>query len=351
MTLSRGPRRFSELRDEIGGISQKMLTATLRGLERDGLVTRTIFPTIPPRVDYELTELGRDLTAPVIALGEWAKRNQGRIEAARAAFALLREADRPSTLILFLVSGGGSACVEVPLPPHTEEELMAANAKLIASGMPIEAINAERKKLSAIKDGRLGERVRGRAVTLVYSDTGIYQERNVASGPSHREMRLIADNSTFVRAAAQIIGEDAVVIEEQLEGDVQDVARLLAETPGRIIVAGGEPTVKVRGPGRGGRCAELAVRFARISGDEALFASSDGVDGNSGAAGIYLPRRDAPGLPRGWEAALEASDAMSIASQVGEPIMIAPTGSNLRDLFLVARDSQASAAVTAASGA
>lgn len=92
MTLSQGPQRFSGLRDQIGGISQKMLTATLRGLERDGLVTRTIFPTIPPRVDYELTDLGRDLTVPVIALGEWAKRNQCRIETARAAF----DARRPS---------------------------------------------------------------------------------------------------------------------------------------------------------------------------------------------------------------------------------------------------------------
>ena len=62
MKLSQGPQRFSELRDKIGGISQKMLTATLRGLERDGLLTRTIFPTNPPRVDYELTDLGRDLT-------------------------------------------------------------------------------------------------------------------------------------------------------------------------------------------------------------------------------------------------------------------------------------------------
>ena len=86
MALSQGPQRFSELRDRIGGISQKMLTATLRGLERDGLVTRTIFPTIPPRVDYELTDLGRDLTEPVIALGKWARQNQSRIEVARAAF-------------------------------------------------------------------------------------------------------------------------------------------------------------------------------------------------------------------------------------------------------------------------
>ncbi len=86
MTLSQGRQRFSELRDKIGGVSQKMLTTTLRGLERDGLVTRTIFPTIPPRVDYELTDLGHDLTVPVIALGDWAIKNQSRIAAARTTF-------------------------------------------------------------------------------------------------------------------------------------------------------------------------------------------------------------------------------------------------------------------------
>ena len=78
--------RFSELRTVIGGISQKMLTTTLRGLERDGFVTRTVFPTIPPRVDYELTDLGRELLVPVNALGEWARNNIVRINAARARF-------------------------------------------------------------------------------------------------------------------------------------------------------------------------------------------------------------------------------------------------------------------------
>ena len=66
--------RFSELRTVIGGISQKMLTTTLRNLERDGFVTRTAFATIPPRVDYELTALGRELLVPVNALGDWARR-------------------------------------------------------------------------------------------------------------------------------------------------------------------------------------------------------------------------------------------------------------------------------------
>jgi len=78
--------RFGELKREIGGISQRMLTLTLRGLERDGLVTRTVFPTIPPRVDYELTTLGRSLLEPVTALGDWALRNAPKIEQARAKF-------------------------------------------------------------------------------------------------------------------------------------------------------------------------------------------------------------------------------------------------------------------------
>ena len=84
--LGSGPMRFNELRQAVGGISQKMLTTTLRGLERDGFVTRTVFPTIPPRVDYALTELGRELLVPVNALGDWARRNTARVNAARARF-------------------------------------------------------------------------------------------------------------------------------------------------------------------------------------------------------------------------------------------------------------------------
>ncbi len=85
-TLGDRPHRFSELRRMLGSISQKMLTTTLRGLERDGFVTRTIYPTIPPRVDYELTPLGRDLLVPVRALGEWARDNRRKVEDARSAF-------------------------------------------------------------------------------------------------------------------------------------------------------------------------------------------------------------------------------------------------------------------------
>jgi DNA-binding HxlR family transcriptional regulator len=86
MMLMDGPRRFNELKRTIGGISQRMLTLTLRGLERDGLVTRTVYPTIPPRVDYELTELGRGLSQPVKALGNWALTHLPEITNAREKF-------------------------------------------------------------------------------------------------------------------------------------------------------------------------------------------------------------------------------------------------------------------------
>src|ERR1700726_2847012 len=84
--LGDGPRRFNELRRALGSISQRMLTLTLRGLERDGLVTRTVFPTIPPRVDYELTRLGRSLLEPVNALASWARKNRAGIQDARRRF-------------------------------------------------------------------------------------------------------------------------------------------------------------------------------------------------------------------------------------------------------------------------
>jgi DNA-binding HxlR family transcriptional regulator len=85
-TLGSGPLRFNALRRAIGGISQRMLTLTLRALERDGLVTRTVFPSVPPRVEYELTQLGRSLLVPVSALAAWAIAHRGAIDGARRTF-------------------------------------------------------------------------------------------------------------------------------------------------------------------------------------------------------------------------------------------------------------------------
>ncbi len=84
--LKGGPMRFNEIRRTISGISQRMLTLTLRSLERDGLVTRTVYPTIPPRVDYELTKLGRTLYEPIAGIAAWVRRNRAAMEVARKAF-------------------------------------------------------------------------------------------------------------------------------------------------------------------------------------------------------------------------------------------------------------------------
>ena len=84
--LAGGPRRFGELKHAADGISQRMLTVTLRGLERDGLASRTVFPTIPPRVEYALTPLGGTLITPVRSLVGWAQEHRGQIQDSRNRF-------------------------------------------------------------------------------------------------------------------------------------------------------------------------------------------------------------------------------------------------------------------------
>jgi glycerate 2-kinase len=293
--------------------------------------------------------------------------------------------------ILFLISGGGSACVDVPLPPFTERDLIDVNSRVVASGLPIGEMNVIRKHLSSIKGGRLAARVKGRSISLVYSDVSSGAPADVASGPTlpdsstkldairllqtiggcdrivtmlgdtsvpgtvhHIENAhaiLIADNDTLVAAAASVATEAGLRVERwpsQIEMDVADAVEGLAARAaqlghGEAIVAGGEPTVVRRGNGRGGRCSEMAVRFAMAARSRgltevaALFGSSDGVDGSSGAAGVFLRAGSRQLEPAALERALAASDSMAIAAQIGEPIMITPTGNNLRDIYLVAR--------------
>jgi DNA-binding HxlR family transcriptional regulator len=93
--LSQGPIRYNEVRRRVEGISQRMLTLTLKGLEQDGLATRTMYPTIPPRVDYELTELGRKLIVPLKALHDWALENRPAMLAAREKFQSGRQHGSP----------------------------------------------------------------------------------------------------------------------------------------------------------------------------------------------------------------------------------------------------------------
>jgi len=285
--------------------------------------------------------------------------------------------------ILFLISGGGSACVEWPLEGFTQEELIAANHKLIASGLTIREINTVRKELSAIKGGKLAQRVRGKTLTMVYSDVSTGRLADVASGPtlksdttrneatkileaigendlakklhaphqshpSHQshQSHLIADNTTLVATAAAIAKSKGLTprtIAGQLEDDVEQAAAQLSVAaaqlrPGEILIAGGEPTVAVRGEGRGGRCFELAARFAlrELRDVTALFGSSDGVDGNSGAAAALLPPNPSVDHAR-IVTELNHSNSLKAIEMLGRAIMIPPTGNNLRDLFLLAR--------------
>ena len=91
--LGQGPLRFNALRREVGEISQKVLASTLRDLEENGFVSRTVTPVKPPQVEYALTDLGRDLLCPVRALAEWVVANSPRIEAARTAYVARRSRD------------------------------------------------------------------------------------------------------------------------------------------------------------------------------------------------------------------------------------------------------------------
>jgi DNA-binding HxlR family transcriptional regulator len=86
MLLRERPRRFNDIKRTVGGISQQMLTRTLKALERDGMVLRTVHPTVPPQVEYELTALGHSLSEPVMQLGTWAGEHLGEIEANRARY-------------------------------------------------------------------------------------------------------------------------------------------------------------------------------------------------------------------------------------------------------------------------
>lgn len=86
LLLSDGPMRFSELRAQLGAVAPKVLTQTLRRIERDGLVTRRIFAEVPPRVEYTLTELGRSLTAPIAVIADWAETHVDHITAAQLAY-------------------------------------------------------------------------------------------------------------------------------------------------------------------------------------------------------------------------------------------------------------------------
>ena len=139
----------------ISGISQRMLTLTLRGLERDGLVTRTVFPTIPPRVDYELTDLGRGLSKPVQALGKWAFEHQPEIEGARTRFDARNEREP----LISLDQRHQPAAVALQPAGEFELQQHRAHDRRRGAGHPDQIVEADRARPEQVDDARAIARI------------------------------------------------------------------------------------------------------------------------------------------------------------------------------------------------
>jgi hydroxypyruvate reductase len=375
--------------------------------------------------------------------------NEASLEAARAAFALLRRADERAriegsrrTLVIFLISGGGSAMIDLPRDPAiTHEDLRVMNHALVTCGASISEINAVRRAVSSIKGGGLA-RVAARAsqVSLIISDVGAGEAHAVASGPTfvfdedrdrraarrvverydlaarlpHTILRALArtandvddekgmseseagaqggesilrrhfvllDNSRAVERAAEVARAEGFAVEsarDLTDQNVAEGARLLVsrllelrervgEGQGACVVSGGEFACPVRGAGLGGRNSETALRFAleldaRASRDKsheftrsheslglnetfkdaprfvALFAGTDGIDGNSPAAGALCDETTitrARALNLDARQFLERSDSHAFFNALGDAIITDATGTNVRDLRIL----------------
>jgi len=328
--------------------------------------------------------------------------NEDSFRAADAALRMLRGAG-PNDLVVFLVSGGGSACFELPLLETVGlDDLIALNHLLTGDELNIVEINTIRKHLSRVKGGRLAEPCRGaRQVTLYVSDVPEGRESFVASGPSmpddsslsdmrdiieryRLESRLpgsvtaairsglvtetpkpgdvafsraswfkLLDNSDAVRAAvafATQAGWRSVVVDGLDDLHPGEVAQVLVERADRelhncelplAVIAGGELISPIRGRGNGGRNQAFAIecveRIARRP-IAVLSAGTDGIDGNSLAAGAVV---DGTTLQRSRKMGLdvvrcrEESDSGTFFSALGDQVVTGATGTNVRDIRIV----------------
>jgi hydroxypyruvate reductase len=308
------------------------------------------------------------------------------------------------TLVFFLISGGGSAMVELPLDSGvTLEDFRALHAALVTCGAPIEEINTVRKHLSATKGGRLAEAApRSMKLTFAISDVPEGQESALASGPTLPDPTTIEDAERVVRehgllpklpASIRAIFERGALRETPKPGDaafarahfelllgthelthaahhacesegfvclcdnstdnwplgkaadylLAQLAALKNENPGRhaAVIAGGEVSSPVTGDGVGGRNSAFVLTCVpKIAGKKiaVLSAGTDGIDGNSPAAGAVA---DGDTLARAREAGLDPAefsrrcDAYNFFERLGGAVMTAPTGNNLRDLRIL----------------
>jgi hydroxypyruvate reductase len=263
--------------------------------------------------------------------------------------------------VICLFSGGGSSLLCAPAPGVTLAEKQAATSALLKSGAPIHEINDARRKLSAVKGGKLAVACApARIVTLIISDVPGNDPAVVASGPTiapgtsrlDADIRILATSDDAIQAAALLAME--LGLTPHVLGDISGDARTLGEEHARlalqiaagagpvqspcVILSGGETTVKVSGAGRGGRNGEyalaLAVALGGHPGISAIACDTDGIDGAGDNAGCIV---DAGTLERGRTAGLDPSairrdnDSFRFFAQTGDLVMTGPTLTNVND--------------------
>jgi hydroxypyruvate reductase len=315
--------------------------------------------------------------------------NEASITAARAAFELLDRANNEQGTVLFLISGGGSAMIEWPISDDVSlDDLRSANQTLVSCGASISEINSVRRAFSAVKGGGLARRApHAQMFTLIVSDTNPGDEASVASGPTlnppadapnalevvehyHLETVLpesimkavhgaqrspaitgshivLLDNRSAIDAAAnkaRELGYTSAILDHIREQPIEEGCELLLQDArDGCAISGGEFSCPVRGDGRGGRNLETALRCAINLKDQnshlvILCAGTDGIDGNSPAAGALadettLQRARNLNLPP--TRYLARSDSYTFFEQLNDLIITGPTGTNVRDLRIL----------------
>ena len=358
LDLGRIPRVIVLGCGKAGAAMARAVEAVLGDRVTEGFVVVKDGYTLPTRI-VKLAEAGHPVP-------------DRRGEAAAERILALAQGAGPHDLVLFLVSGGGSALMPAPAPPVTLEDKQAVTRLLLAAGATIGELNAVRKHLSRLKGGQLARAAApARVLTLLLSDVIGDPLDVIASGPTapdptefaearavldrhgvvdrvptsvkdrltagaHGEIpetpkpgdrlfagvtHLVIGNNTLVVDAAAGTAEDlgyrARIVTRGLQGEAREAGRdLVAEgrlaSPPACLVAGGETTVTVRGRGRGGRCQELALAAAlELRPDEGLVvlaAGTDGTDGPTDAAGAVV---DAGTMARGRAAGLDPRGSLA----------------------------------------
>ncbi len=289
--------------------------------------------------------------------------DEAGLAAARRILAMLQGLSADD-LVLALVSGGGSALLTMPAPGITLEQKQAATRELLANGASIHEINAARKRLSAIKGGKLAAAAMpARVLTLVISDVPGDDPATIASGPTvpapgdpaypNCETRVIATAQGSLQAAAAAAmqaGVTPLILGDRIEGEAREAAKVLAgiafscrvaglpARPPCVLLSGGETTVTVRGSGRGGRNAEfqlaLAIALGGAAGIHAIACDTDGIDGSEDNAGaLVAPDTLVRALAAGMDAKarLANNDAYGFFAALDDLVVTGPTRTNIND--------------------